>query len=309
MLTAADMKWFIDPLADVMRDGDSIYVTTERIQRGIHIGKIVETDGLTKHGSRMWRKTKGIADHVYGPVANSESAVDYNGPCIGWQEHEGQAGWMVGRFVGQRRNRGLLVDAKRADQKAWPVDPRTGDVLSAIEHVDVWFQAAPWALELMPDAIDCEDEVQAKLALAKQRWEHRHAKVVITEESMQRGYHQLDELIESGHLPTPSFGALYSGDILLPAGRPPARSERTVALQERIDNLSTALGSEVDASGTYMSVRVSNVPLSISAEGRTGINSVASHTIRDAVQTKLNQYEAQASNYVLTPILRSLRAA
>jgi len=27
------------------------------------------------------------------------------------------------------------------------------------------------------------------------------------------------------------------------------------------------------------------------------------------VQTKLNQYEAQASNYVLTPILRSLRAA
>lgn len=301
MTTQDDMKFFIDPLTDPFLKTGKVYVTEERVPRHIHVGKIVEVeDHYYRHGGRMWSITKGTQDHVAGHVVNFES-LEYNSPVIGWREGQEDA-WFVGRHLGSRNNRGLLGNVKRFDQRALPQVGATRQEL--YEHADVWFPAAEWAMELMPEPQDSPALVRTKLAIAEQRWTQRKAKITLMIESMARNYSQLDQLIDDGDMPLPKFGAMFVGSVLIPAGRAPGRDDRTVAVQEQIDNLQTHLGGNVpEPTAMLMSMRV-ETSLPVNATGRSGMESIKPGLVRDTLQSKLGNYELRVTDYQLTPILR-----
>lgn len=301
MLTQENMKFFIDPLADPFIHTGRVYVIEERTPRNLHLHKVVEVDAKSyRHGNRMWKVTTETGDHVSGPAVNHEN-LPYSSAAIGLRNGDDST-FFVGTFIGTRNGRAILSGAKRSDQRCLP-SLGSGQAATAYEQVDTWFLAAEWALELLPLPTDSPDAVRAKLALAEQRWTQRKAKVYLLSESMLRNYSQLDQLIEDGSMPSPKFGAIFAGHVLVPAGGVPVRENRTVAAQEQIDAIGERLGTTPRSASMMMSVHV-ETELPLEGVGRTGLDAIRANTVQDAMQTKIGNYELSVANYSLTPILR-----
>lgn len=289
--------YFTDPLSDTLERGDRIFCNVERVQRNTNLGKIVDVVKFTRYDGRGWRVTED-GYHLSGPVVGNHN-TEWNAWHLGLINGMDNV-VVLGRFQGTHGGLGSLAAARWSDQRKLPA------VVTGVHGllVDSWFKAASWAFELFPTPEDDDATVTAKLDLAKQRWEHRRAKTTLLLEGANRGYTQLTDLVDEGDLPVPVFGAAFNGDILIPSGRAPERSQRTVATQERLDRISAKLGTVGDPRTQYVSISA-EIPLDVRAEGVDGVNKVQQHQVANALRNATDDYDITAGSYSLHPILRS----
>lgn len=295
----AHLIYFTDPLADTLEKGTRIFANLERVVRNVSIGKVVDVTGFARYDTRGWRVSEG-GYHVSGPVVNNPNTL-WNGWHFGLRDGDDTV--VLGRYAGTHGARAILNSARYSDQRKLP-----GEAVAPF-LADTWFKAASWADELFPHPTDSDALVAAKLRLAEQRWNQRRAKVTLLAEGQSRGYAELEELVEEGDLPTPVFGAVYNGDVLIPTGRAPRREDRTVATQERIDRVQAKLGTNVDPSNAYLSLRV-EIPLpDISEEGVEGLSKVTPYVIANNLYSVTGDSELKPAAYTLVPVLRSTTTA
>ena len=292
---------FTDPLSDTLTKASKIFCNMERVQRGTSLGKIVDVESFVLYSGRGWRVTPD-GMHLAGPVADDANNSLWHHWYLGLIDS--MPGLVViGQYAGMNTgNAADLINVRYSDQRAMPGSHYGKAMTVAVDH---WFKAASWAHQLFPEATDPDSVVTAKLELAEQRWMQRRAKTTVMLEGANRNYDQLEELIEDGDLPMPTFGAWFSGDVMLPDGRAPERDQRTVAMQDRLDRIAAHTGKPANPRGRYVSVNM-ELPLPhISVTGHDAINKVAQHTVSAAIRDAVNDYDTYAGAYSIRPVLRS----
>jgi len=208
VLTLEDMKYYIDPIAAPYEDTTKVYVQQVRHERTHSmVGKIINVKGVGEiEGHRMWYTTEN-GYYVYGASAGSPSVGRYSMVVA-------QVGdiWAFGEQAARLRkgsaNHRNLGSVRFSNGKRMPGN--------AYLPVTNWIEAAGWAYECMPADGDSEEVVAAKLALAKQRWQTRHAKLEVMRQGLTRGWTKdLRELQEKGVMFRGKYGARVTGIALM----------------------------------------------------------------------------------------------
>lgn len=202
MLTLEDMKYYIDPIATPYEDTKKVFVHQVRYERHhTLVGQIVNVKGAGDiENHRMWFATDG-GNFVYGPAAGCQSVGRYKMVLARMGDV-----FICGETLAVRRTQKhvRLLNSTRMSN---------GKTLGGISvPVTDWIEAADWAWECMPADGDSEDVITAKLALAKQKWETRNAKIEIMRQGLNRGWTQdLKALQEEGTLFKGLYGARITG--------------------------------------------------------------------------------------------------
>lgn len=206
-LTTDDMKYYVDPLAVPYEDSKRIFVLEVRHERThTMVGQIVNVTGVGEiEGHRMWFKTEN-GYYVYGAAVGSQSVSRYSQVVarVGDIFAFGEQTTAAKKFPNKRN----LVSVRLSNGKQVPG--------GAYLPVTDWIPAAEWSYECMPSDGDSEEVIEAKLTLAKQKWDTKHAKLEIMRQGLRRGWtHDLKALQETGHLFRGLYGARVSGTALM----------------------------------------------------------------------------------------------
>ena len=295
--TDAQRRFFIDPVQDPTIECTRLLVTEERTTRGTHLDKIVNVrPKRTTVGARVWWVTEG-GDHVAGAPVNPTNLMSHQRIIA-----PGGEGWFwlgnVGRRTGDVHVTG---EARRSDGKTLP--GLHGNRVFTFETRDA-VRAASWAAELVPLSGDSDEVALAKLQLAEQRWNQRRAKAEIIRQGLQRGWEDdLQDLRDSGKLPSATFGAYYKGGALVVASTP-ALSVRDAG---RIEAYREAMPGVTPGGDvlSYIGLEV-DTPLGIHVESFDDIRKLPTSSLRDALRSAVNDYSAIPGEYQLTPVLRSV---
>jgi len=302
-LTTLHRRFLIDPIQDPLLQTESILVTEERIGRGIYLDKIVKVTGRAEFNNRLWWVTDS-GDHVIGAPVNPRS-LNYSQPVIGIY---GEDLFVTGRYNDRIGNSSVLLSGVlRSDQLTIPgLRPDSaGNTESLSLQAGQWVSGAPWALSLMPTPTDSEAVTLAKMELAEQRWNYRHAKGVLRSEVLYRGWDDnLEELDDSHDMLTPTFGAVFKGDVMIRVAKPVAEALTDDADNERV----TALRTRSFRAGAPHSMMVGihmELPLDVRFQKREELDDIKSDNVQLLVRRALNDHGSNIGAYSLTPVLRS----
>lgn len=210
-MQASDRIYFIDPVqAPTLKLPENPRIVTfdtyrhSEYEEEFELGRIQSVSGVSFDGrGRAWY------------IGESDNWVDgaiING--IHYSQRQAVIGWVGDLTVQGTRQVGtedhtLISSVLRSDRKRFGL----GNDVTTI-RVQNSAKAAPWAQALFPEPTDTDAVVEAKLAQAKVKWDHRRKHAHILREGMQRGW--LDYLKEDGihsdhGLPEPRWDALVDG--------------------------------------------------------------------------------------------------
>ncbi len=300
-LTPAQRRFYIDPVQDPTLQTDTILVTEERTRgRAIHIDKVVKVrkDRVNLDYRTWWVTESG--DYVMGAPVNHHR-WPYGSRIIG----VGGDDWFwlatPGRMIGTKH---LCSNPRRSDGKQLPVTPGNPAGSNFNLELPTVVRAAPWAEELFPAPGDSDGVVLAKLALAERRWTYRNAKAEIIRQGMGRGWtDDLATLKDEHKLPEATFGAYFSGQVMLESASLPTLSTRD---QTRLDELKERVPVPTNATPRMMVGMKVTVPLALDVTDHEGIRKLPSHELNDAVRSAVGDYSAVPYDYSLSPVLRSI---
>lgn len=229
MFTMRDMLYFTMPNPTALDAEGKLFVTDTAYDRNSsYAGTIVDIkDGITLRNGTAWRTTTD-GSYVTGHGLKREPFYRQN--LVGTVD-----GIDSMFFFGTLREvdhdgKLVLVSAVQNSLAKYPVPSLEGAYGNQI-RLNNWTQAAPWTQELMPRTGDSTGTIQAKLALAKAKWETNRAVMEMAHEGYQRHWttelKSLHENPELDFLPRPRLGVTYTGEVLLPAAQSaaPALSE------------------------------------------------------------------------------------
>jgi hypothetical protein len=263
MLASSDRIYFTDPFADKVPAAVQVLVTdTLNIHRRGELRDRIVTIRKHRHhnGARLWYVTTA-GDYVDGVPLNPQ--MKPGDPMMGLLGNVFVTGTSM--YVGKLTDVAEVTDPIRSDQVVVHAADGEG-YTQPRQPVAQWVAAAPWAKELMPSPFDADSVVQAKLALAKTRWEHARARAGLVVEAVDRDWaERLERLVEQGHpMPVPRYGAVVTGQLQLPVDTPAhtVESPEFKAMKERIAESSAVTPWTGQA---YVSVAV-EVPADLSLE-------------------------------------------
>jgi hypothetical protein len=299
MITAADLKFYLDPVQDMTLSASRVYVTEEMSAHynRSHMDKIVNVRAyVERSGGRCWWVTDD-GDYVGGaPISDdAQHYVKHVGIIDGGV-------FVVGELYGVSGGMATLQQCRRSDNAARP--GRGGTQY----RVKEWMRAAPWATELMPEKGDTNEVITAKRDLAKARWKRRNAMRVIVSESMDRNWNNdLDELREEHGIPTGVFGAYVEGHAMLSVGR-----NSSVRFAELDDDERAKVARLTRSTPVTLDQRI-NVPVEFLApltlRGDAAFTSVSSASVTAAARKKFDDYSLTIGSFSMTPVLRQLTAS
>jgi hypothetical protein len=226
MLSTTDMKYYTDPLVKPDLKATQILVTHVKYDRNDQlVGQIVNVKSFIVENTRLWWVTDA-GSYVSGPAAGSLTLPRYTVVLAKYGDM-----FVVGETVRRRSSTDpvrLLHNVRTSTAQAVP----HGGYLPVTQ----WVAAASWAHELMPVSGDSEDVIKAKLAVAKRKWETRHAKLEIMTEGVVREWTaDLKRLQDEGVMYTGTYGSHISGTAMIPVDKSEANlSEGSKATVDRI---------------------------------------------------------------------------
>jgi hypothetical protein len=242
MLAYNDRIYFTDPFADKVPQTKQVLVTDAlNPQRRYEFANAIVDVKKTRHLSRgqLWYITTE-GDWVDGVPLNP--VMSPGTPVLGLL---GDA-FVVGEslYIGARTDIAEITEPVRSDQKVLHAADGEG-YRQPRQPVAQWVAAAPWAKELMPCVDDADTVVEAKLALARSKWEHARTKAALTGEATDRGWpERIEQLTSRGSkMPTPRYGGYVSAQLQIPVETPQAALDTPAfrAIKERVSEVSGAI--------------------------------------------------------------------
>lgn len=304
MLTLEQRKWFIDPLPDPMAGlgAERILATASfnSAYRGYaNLNKVVNVRKDKRHESllRLWYIDED-GNYIDGPSVNTIRSgytiamgiISDDLFVIGETTYDFDDSYMI------------LRNCMRSDQKVLPGADYSGVTM----RVDTWVQVASWARELMPLPTDTPDAVSAKLNLAKQKWEQRHAKIEVIRQACQRGWDEHFVPLQDDHdFPKPHFGANVSANILVPVNNYTSLEDQPRRVASQIEAITARSSTTPDLRATSVEVNVTYPSRSALADSRHGLQDLPDHIYMRDAQDYFQNTSLRISNRNTAPILRS----
>lgn len=238
MLTLEDARFYVDPIVSHLSLATKVLVldTRSRARQEEYIGKVVDVrkDRYYADG-KAWAVTADGGNYVYGsPLLTQNSDIGINQPCVSLTEK----GFMVG--IRGSHNAGQLSVRNPRYSVRSPMSSVDPSGMYHSEHfVDSVLPAASWAYELMPEATDSDDIINAKLDLAKENYRQRRAFIHLHQQSVSRGWQDImNELRELNDLiPPATYGIRVNATVFMPSNDLP-QSDRDRLTEAAVASLS-----------------------------------------------------------------------
>lgn len=295
-LTNEQRKFFIDPIQDGLADVKQLLVTEERYGRGTYLHKVTDVTGICTDNNRIWWKT-AARDYVVGAPVNPH--FSYDQPVIGILSDDL---FVVGLYNGRAHDNTVsLTRTIRSDMRSVPLFAGEGLAM----RVPTCVAAAPWAVELMPKPGDPDSVTNAKLALAKQRWEQRYAKGIIIQQALYRDWWDDMETLQEDHdLPSPRLGALFEGNAMVQLSHTLPTDSLTDEQKEMLAARQARAFGASSSSGMFTAVRMT-LPVRVQVNKPADLQEIRHDSVLQNVRSALGDYNTSIADYTLSPVLRS----
>lgn len=308
MISNQDRVYYIDPVQVPIRRPWTDRLTINRVvelrsmrESGVtstNIGQIVNVTAQ-QYDMRdiWWVNTDG--NYIYGaPI------YDATGPLSGATVISLlDEGFILGLNEGNASGGGgsLLHQPVRSDGRLFPTNAQT--------VAKNMVRAASWARGLMPEPGDTQAVVNAKVAIAKQKFMQRAKKAQVYREGIARDWLDLmSELRDEHDLPEPQFSLGVNGTALINTGRELLLSDLPEQARERISGLqsnqlrASTYGGVPTSATQYVSVpyrALTHITVNDLAQLRT----VEPASVRSAVKLALSNTAAEVIEHDRFPVL------